>query len=116
MRILEIDRHHAQIIARELDQVMILEQPRIRREERALLGLVEMRLERGGAALLEGAEHAEHQRQQVLIVLRLPLAALERAHHALAGLLHRRHRIGHDEGADRRAADRHQLVRQGMQR
>ena len=115
VRVFEIDRHHPQIVADEFDQVMVLEQPRIGREQLALRRRVEMRFDPGRATLFEGGEQAEHHGQEIAIVARLPALALERAQQAAHRLLDRAKRIGDDERPDRCAHDRHQFVRQRLQ-
>jgi len=85
------------------------------REDAALARVVEVRFDPRRATLLEGGEKREQQGQQFAIGVALPFGPLEGAQQALARELHRGQRVADDEGADRGAADRHQLVRQCLE-
>jgi len=85
------------------------------REDAALVRVVEVRFDSRRAALLEGGEKREQQGQQLAIGVALPFGPLEGAQQALAREFHRGQRVADDEGAHRRATDRHQLVGQCLE-
>jgi hypothetical protein len=87
----------------------------VSREDAALLRRVQVRLDPRRAVLLERGEQREKQREQLTVRVTLPVGTLEGADQALARQLHRWHRIADDEGSKRRAANRGQLMRQGVQ-
>lgn len=98
--IFEVDGHHAQIIADELDQVVVGLDTRKAAEQAALVRIVQMRLQCGGAILAKKCEELEQQGQEIKIVAVFPARALEAAYQALPSLPDRVHRIRNDERAE----------------
>jgi|GEM_PF-4602256 len=113
--IFEVYCHHPQIVADELDQMMVSQDARVSAEHRAFLGCVEMGFDRGRPALAKGRQQREQQGEQIAIIAVLPPRRLERPHQALARLLHDGHRIADQKSPERGTANSHHLMRQGMQ-
>ena len=113
MRIVRIHADHAKVVADQRRGVMVCHDLGKVLEGVAVGRLLDMRLQRHRATLA-GELGEEEQQAQQLDVIGL-LVALPFEDHAEAGqrVLHPRHRVGHDEGADRRAQDRQQLERHG---
>jgi len=102
VRILRSERNHAQVIAHELDRVMIGGETGKLREDRGLGGIFDMRFEREIALALGQLEKGELKTEQFeigrLVVARPPE---QRAKNAADRFEHRG-RIGDDEGPERR--------------
>jgi hypothetical protein len=103
------DDDDAAIVADEVLEVGVLHDRRERLEDRRLLGTVDMRLDLAARLGPQLAHQAVQHAERLQIVLLLGNRVLERFEHALAGVLHRRHRVGDQERAERSAADDDEL-------
>ena len=95
--------------------MMVSEDLGVAREDRAFVRRIQVGFNPHRTLLLKGGEQSEQQGQQVAVKLGGPARPLEGALEAAAGKLHRAQRIAEQEGADRRADDRHQLMRQSFE-
>jgi hypothetical protein len=99
----------------QLGGEVVLEDRRIPLKDRAVLGRLDMLVEREDALLLVEAAQLVHQVEQCLIVGGLPFRPLQHLADALERALDDGHRVGDDESAESRAADHHALVGQGVE-
>ena len=111
MDVVGAQRDHAQVIAHELHGVVVAAELRECLEDRRILRVLDMRLERQDALGLHQLEQAELQPEQFdigrLVVFR---PAEQRAKHAERGLQHRTGIADH-EGADGRPQNDHRFER-----
>ena len=98
-------RHHAHVIADELDRMMVRRECREGVEQRRFAGIFDVLLDREQALLLHELVQRELHAQQLDIAFLLVFGTFdERAEHGRHGLEHRLG-VADDEGADRGAED-----------
>ena len=103
--IVAVHTEHPQIIANHVRHVMVLQNLRELLKRNAVLGLLDMRFQRH-RALAAGQPHKEEQQaQQFNVVVLLVGTAFDHFAECPERMLHVVHRIGHQEGAHRRAAN-----------
>ncbi len=73
MGIVEVHGRHAERVADEIDREMVLRDPGIALKNLAFIGFFDVRLQRHDTARLDQLGQREQQRQQILVVLLLPL-------------------------------------------
>ena len=112
--ILEVHGHHPQGVADEVRSEMILQHLGIFLENGALGRLLDVALQGDDALGLHRLGQLEQQRQQVLVVLLLPLRAAESLAQTAERPLHCGDTVRDQEGGDAGSADRHQFVRSRM--
>jgi len=101
----------AQTVGDELDHVMIREDARILGEHLALLGRLDVRLDRQHAGLPDLHQDVVQELEQIQIVPALVAGRFQQTDGGGKGLLHDLHRVAGQEGAESRAQDDDELAR-----
>ena len=108
--------HHAQIVADELHDMVILDDARVLGEHRALVRVLDVVLDRHQAFLAHLGEDLEQHGQQIHVEGLVQVRALEHRRQRGQGCLDRLDAVAGDKTAQRQAEDRHVFQRHPQRR
>jgi hypothetical protein len=111
VRITRAESQQPQVVAEELDRLVVLGEARVGLEQGALVRLVDVTFQRQVALGLRQLERRVEQREQLDVARLGELRALQERAERAGGGDDDRQRVGNDERADRRAEDDDELER-----
>ena len=115
VRVFQAHGHHPQRVADEIQGEMVLGDPGIALEDRAVVGLFDMGFQRDQALGLHGLGEQEQQAEQVAIIARLPARAGNHLAQRAADLFEIVDRAGDQHRGDGGAEDGEHFVGQGFE-
>ncbi|CUI95495.1 hypothetical protein TA5113_01874 [Cognatishimia activa] len=114
-RVVKVQRQHAEAVGDQINRMMVMLDLRKLREDRAVMWIFDMLVQRQNTILLVDLGQAIHEIEQVDVIALFPLWPLETFDNRFDGRGHIAERVRRHKGPKRGPTDHHTLVGQGVQ-